>query len=422
MAGIALFFVHYALLLLFGIVLSLAFTGVQVSTKRNLIVIAIVFAALGLTQVAAFLLFDELQVWKLYPLITHLPLVVLLCLYYHKQPATGLAAVSTVYLCCQPANWLGILVETLMNNQALSEFVQIVVLLAVGYIALRQLAPYLSEIFSKDARNVWFFGSIPMIYYLFDYVTGVYTDLWTTHYRTVSEFIPFLLCIVFTAFCIVYYKEFEQKLEAKNKEQIVRITAEQQTREIEAVKKSEQEIRLLRHDMRLLLNSLAVCIENGKSEQAQEMIAAYTSHVEGTKLERFCANETVNYVLSHFAAKCHAEHVAFSHTVEIGELKVDDILFASILSNALDNALNAQSVLPESKRNVKLMLKDSDGRLLLSVKNPVKDKPEFRDGLPVTSRKDHGYGTQSIRYMAERLGGNCQFLCQDDLFIVRVIL
>ena len=114
--------------------------------------------------------------------------------------------------------------------------------------------------------------------------------------------------------------------------------------------------------------------------------------------------------------------IEFNATVEIEEFSVDEILFSSIISNALDNALNAQADLPEANRQIKLMLKDSDGKLLLSVKNPFKERPVFIDGLPTSNRKGHGYGTQSIRYMTERLGGKCQFILQNNMFVLRVVL
>lgn len=68
------------------------------------------------------------------------------------------------------------------------------------------------------------------------------------------------------------------------------------------------------------------------------------------------------------------------------------------------------------------MLKMVEGKLLLSVKNPIKNTPVFSDGLPISNKKGHGYGTQSIRYMTERLGGNCQFSAEENVFTLRVIL
>ena len=70
------------------------------------------------------------------------------------------------------------------------------------------------------------------------------------------------------------------------------------------------------------------------------------------------------------------------------------------------------------------MLKSSDGKLLLSVRNPYKDKPILVDGMPISpaASQGHGYGTKSICYMTERLGGNCQFVLEENQFVVRVII
>jgi hypothetical protein len=114
----------------------------------------------------------------------------------------------------------------------------------------------------------------------------------------------------------------------------------------------------------------------------------------------------VNYVLSDFAEKCKSSGIPFQCNVEIDQLDTDEMLFSSILSNALDNALNAQKVLPDSRKNIKVMLKNMDGKLLLSVKNTILKAPVFADGLPVATRKGHGYGTQSIRYVTERIDDN----------------
>lgn len=422
MAEKTLFFVHYGLLLLFGILLSLAFGGVQLGKKRNLGWAFGLFLLCGTLQLAAYGLFDEELVWKLYPLIAHLPVGALLCLRYRRPVVTALAAISTAYLCCQPAKWMGLLCGALTNSYLGEQIARILVLLAVGFMALGYLAPYLAELFAKDLRSVCIFGSVPIVYYLFDYATGVYTDLWTANNRIAAEFLPFLLCVVFLVFCLVYHKEYEKKADAQRREQIIRLKAQQQAHQVEAMKRSEQEIRLLRHDMRLFLNSLAVCLENGEQEKALKMLAAHTAHIEGTKLERFCRNDTVNCVLSSYAVRCRDQGVNWEYTVELEELKVDEILFASILSNALDNALNAQEKLPESQRSIRLMLKTVEGKLLLSLKNPTAKDPVFVDGLPVTSRKGHGYGTQSIRYITQRLGGNCQFSLRDGWFAVRVVL
>lgn len=416
-----LMFIHGAVLLSFGITLSAAFAGIRWS-RRNALVFLALYVFTGVLQIGGSLTLPQEWVWQMYPLIVHLPLVLVLRFVYRKPTVAALAITFTAYLCCQPVKWFGVLVEDLFQIEALFYVARIAALLFVGYVALRKLSACLSEIFSKDRRSVIIFGIVPAVYYAFDYVTVIYTDLWLRSDRVVMEFMPFFLAVVYMIFCFVYYQEYEQKADALRKENIIRITMEQQAKEITAVKQSEQEIRLLRHDMRLLLSTLAVSIENGETDKAKEIIAAQIARIDGTKLERFCNVETLNYVLSDYAAKCRKESVAFTFDIELEKMDVDEILFCSILSNALDNAFNAQKQLPKDQRSIRLMLKYSGSKLLLSVKNRVGRPVHFVNGLPVSDKKGHGYGTQSIRYMTERLGGNCQFSQQEDIFVLRVVL
>lgn len=417
-----LYFTHYALLLLFGILLSMAFAGVRLSNSKNLLVGCLLFALSGICQLGAYLLFDEAIIWKIYPLISHLPVILLLWVYYHKRLVTAFAAVSTAYLCCQPANWFGLMVQIFSDSYAVEQITRISLLVAVGLVSIFYLRTYISDIYNKDSRSVWIFGMIPMVYYLFDYSTGIYSDLWLQNNRVTVEFLPLFLCFVYLCFCVVYYKEYEQKADAERKEQLIRITAEQQAKEIEAAKRSEHEIRLLRHDMRLFLNNLSLCIENEDLDTARKIIAGVSSTVESTVVQRYCQNDTINYVLSGYAARCREQNIRFSTNVELTDELPDEILFSTILSNALDNAVNAQKELPETKRSIRLMLKSNNGKTLLSVSNPFAAKPLFVDGIPVSGKPGHGYGSQSIRYMTERLGGNCMFTIEDERFLLRVVI
>jgi len=252
------FFTHYAIVLLFGIFLSAAISGVHMKNKTNILVLSAMFVLCGIGQFLAYWLADEALVWKLYPVMTHIPILLLLTLYYRKRFTTALVSVVTAYLFCQPAKWVGILCAALTQNYIAEHLARILALLIVGFIVLYHLAPYLSQIFQKDTRSVCIFGITPMVYYLFDYIFGVYTDLWSTNSRVVSEFLPFFLCVVFMLFCIVYYKEYEQKADATQKAQIIRLTVEQQPGQIVAVKQHEQEKRFNRHDMGLFLSSIMV--------------------------------------------------------------------------------------------------------------------------------------------------------------------
>lgn len=411
----------YALLLLFGLVLSAAFADIRFS-RRSCAVLAGLFVLSGLAQLWLTLTFSEDLVWKVYPLIAHLPIVLALTVFFGKHLSISLVAVASAYLCCQPARWFGLLILALTGNSTWEILSRIGILLFSGTLFLKFLSPSAAHIYNRNGRWVWIFGIIPLVYYLFDYWVGIYSDLWAQHIDVATEFLPFFLCLGHLLFCHLYHREFIQKADAERKEQLIRITAEQQAKEIETIRRGEYELRLLRHDLRLLLNSLSMCIEEGDQDTARTLIDGLSSKVEASSFKRWCENDTINYLLSDYAAQCREQGTDFSAQVELtGELP-DLVLLATILANGLDNALNAQKILPDNRRSIRLMLKSSGGKTLLSIKNPYLRKPTFADGNPISHRPGHGYGTQSIRYAAEQLGGKAQFSLEEDLFVLRVII
>ncbi|MBP0963182.1 MAG: GHKL domain-containing protein, partial [Oscillospiraceae bacterium] len=369
-----LFLLHGAFLLVFGVVLSAAFADIRFS-KTNLFILLGFCLFSGLLQTSVHLLWNSELIWTVYPLIAHLPLVVLLWRVFRRKIVVALMSVFTAYLCCQPCMWLGLIAFSLSNSELVQYLVHWVTLAALSVVILRVFAPYLAQIYRKDLRSALVFGIIPTAYYFFDYSMAVYTNLWMTGNRVVLEFLPFLLCVTFFLFCLVYYKEYEQKADAQRKEQMISISVQQQAKEVEIIKRSEQELRLMRHDMRMLLSTIALSVEENDRETALKLIHNNIDKVNATALRRFCTSPMVNYVLGDYAARFEQEGVAFDYAVEFEGLQIDETMFCSILSNALDNALNAQrELLPEQKK-VELMLKNLGGKLLLSVRNQVKQVP-----------------------------------------------
>ena len=250
----------------------------------------------------------------------------------------------------------------------------------------------------------------------------VYLDVFNRNNPVVVEFMPFFLCIIFMTFCLVYYREYQQKSDAERKEQIIKVILDEQKKELENVKRSEHEIRLIRHDMRLVLNNIAVCLDNNDSATAKKVISNFIDSIDSTVVKKYCSNTVINYVVSSFADRCAENSIDFVCNISADDIRCDEVMLSNIISNALDNAINAQQTVPQQNRKVVLMLKNHNGRLLLSVKNPITQKPDFADGIPVSDKKGHGYGTQSIAFLAEKMGGNCQFTAEDDHFVLRVVI
>lgn len=405
----------------FGYFLSLAFSGVTFNKKNlSFYIPCCLLCSLGM----AFCVFipNVILGWYLMPLVVHIPNLIILCVLCKKRFSTALTSICTAYLLCQPAKTLYSFFVSLLPDIYWLGLILFFLLFASSFVIFFFLGKTLSSIYNKEDRNVYIFGSIPILYYVSNYFLETATNFWTAPSPIVTEFFRFGISIVYLFFCIIYFHEYEEKMQLAYKEKIVEITLEQQQREIDMLHRTEQELRILRHDMRIFAEILKASIQTDDKASAMKLATNISDRVKKTQINRFCNNNIINYILSDYALRCQEHHIKFETSVKLAEFNLDEIMFASAISNALDNAYKANLQLPEKERYICLSLKNVDEKLVFSVKNPFNKPPVFVDGMPVSSKKGHGYGTQSISYITEKLNGSCMFSVTDKEFLLRIII
>ena len=381
---------HNATTLLFGVYISAAFLGVRMN-RHNVFTLLIFSGAVGIIYIAAYLGLGTEGTEKIYPLIIHLPLVLFLSRYYKYKPALSVLSVLTAYLCCQISKWVGLVAYAAMPQMWIYYAVRITVTVITFIILIRFVSDATAQLLQKPTRSLLILGLMPLVYYVFDYITGVYTTLLYSGREVVTEFLGFVLCIAYILFLFMYFKQYEEKREAELRNQLMEMKRTQSEKEIEAIKRSQYEISIPATD-----NTATQC---------------------------YSKNEVVNLILSSYEEKIKAGGIEFKYSVQIPEeLPYSEVDLTAILSNALENAIHAVKKLPPEKRYIELDLRMKENKLLISIKNTFAEAPELRDGLPVAKEEGHGFGSQSIRYVAEKLHGNCQFSVVDDRFVLRVVL
>ena len=422
MVELVLSYAHDATTLLFGVFISAAFLGMRMERRELLALLGFSLAS-GLVSAGVNATAGPLVSKQLYPLVVHLPLVAFLTLRFKRPPVACAVAVLIAYLCCQVSNWVGL--ATLAAAHAMWAYYlsRIVTTIATFAVLMYLLTSMDVRFLQQSTRTLLIFGMLPAVYYAFDYATTVYTELLHSGSVVAVEFLAFALCIFYILFLLVYFRQYEESQEAKSRTWMLQTQIEQSARELAALKRSEQELAVLRHDMRHYLTSVSSYIGMGEVRRAQELIAEVVAAADRTRPERCCANEVVNMVVSSFSQKADEAGVELATAAEVpAELDVPDVDLFALLSNALENAVAAAAGAPEGSRHVDLRMRLDDGKLLIEVSNTFGQTPVLVDGMPQAARDGHGLGTRSIAYIAERLHGNCQFALQTDRFVLRIIL
>ena len=111
---------NYGLVLLYGLFLSTFISGGWENTKQR----TLVFAACPLflmIQSVCWLALGADMARQLYPLITHLPLALILICILKKEVDVALVSVCTAYLCCQLPRWVDLVVTALTRSELIGE-------------------------------------------------------------------------------------------------------------------------------------------------------------------------------------------------------------------------------------------------------------------------------------------------------------
>lgn len=422
MLELSLGMLNNSTLLLFGVYVSAAILSIPFH-KKNIVILLILCVGINALQYGLYSNIGlEFTRW-LYPLITHLPNVLLFCLYYKRKVLSSLFAVTSAFLCCQLSKGLSLLTLVFTGKLWVAYGFRVVITVFLGILILRYFAPSIAVILTKPFKTVLIFSILPVAYYLFDYTATVYTNLLSSGSEVVFWFLPSILCVAYLIFSVVYFKEYEEKCEAEQHNQLMEMKRAQSEKEIETIKRSEYAVSLLRHDMRHFLNNINAYIEQDDADKAKSYIREIIALADKTAMQKYCENEIVNMILSSYENEISEKGIRLHHSIQIpARLPISDVDFTSILSNSLENAIRAVSELEPDKRSITLDLRTNDDKLLLSIKNPFAHNVDMLDGIPQAKKTGHGLGTKSIKYVTEKLNGNCQFVAKDGQFALRVVL
>lgn len=92
---------NYALVLIYGLLLTVGIAG-GCATSREKRMVGLMCPVFLVLQSAAGLLLGVKATVQLYPLLVHLPLVLLLVIVLKKPVGVSIVSTCTAYLCCQP--------------------------------------------------------------------------------------------------------------------------------------------------------------------------------------------------------------------------------------------------------------------------------------------------------------------------------
>lgn len=408
----------------FGLILSAGFCDILWSRKK-ILSMACSISAIMLFQGIVYFFSDVYIVKYFYPLITHLPLTVILWV-LSKEFLWPFISVLTAYLCCQIRRWLALILVSVFSGGALmQDTAELIITLPLLFILLKFVAPSVRSISHYTTGEKYLFGLVPLLYYCYDYLSTFYIGLLLEENQAAAEFMPFVCSITYLIFVLRLSENKCIRIRLEQTQEVLNLQVAQAIREIAVLRESHQKSSAYRHDLRHHMQFLLSCIKNERLEQAQAYIQEVCREMEEAKVINFCENEAANLIFSAFFTRAANLGVAINIQAAIPqEIPISETDWCVLLSNALENAFHACQKLKNKGLSgfIQVSAYENKGKLFLEVLNSCEENIYFSRGIPVTNNPGHGTGVRSICTIVERYGGIYSFSVKNGMFILRISL
>lgn len=418
------YLINHTFVGIFGMVLSAAFCEIVWTKRKRRILIGGMAVLLAFQGIVYFCVSEQLARY-LYPVTTHVPLMIMLYI-LSKKGLWSVISVFTAYLCCQIRRWLALLVIAIFSGGvAMQKITELVVTLPLLFFLVYFAAPSVRCLSHYPVLVQCQFGLIPVLYYGFDYLTVVYTNMLLDGSLAAVEFMPFVCCVAYLIFVLHISAAERARIQLEQAQDVLNVQITQAVREIEALREAQQKTKVYRHDLRHHVQYLSSCLENGKIQQAQAYVHKIYSEIEADKMMVFCENEAANLIFSSFVGRANNQDIAIKINAVISPvLPISESDLCVLLSNALENALHACQKCREKglPAMIEVSAYEKNWKFFLQIINSCDTDVRFVHGIPITNRSGHGMGVRSICTMVERYNGIYTFLVEDDRFILRISL
>ncbi len=197
-------------------------------------------------------------------------------------------------------------------------------------------------------------------------------------------------------------------------------------KEISQFESSKNEMHAYQHDWQKNLNTIGSFLVSGKIDDALSIISSLTDSMPVLEVRLYCGISILDAILTKKAEQ--SEHNATVLEIRIDnavEPQIDTIDICNVVSNLLDNAIEAVAKLDHGHRRVLFQYFNRGQVLHIITRNPHNRKLVCQDGILVTTKANaelHGWGIGIVEAICKKYHGNLHIDYSGSEFIAHAQL
>lgn len=187
----------------------------------------------------------------------------------------------------------------------------------------------------------------------------------------------------------------------------------------------EEETKKFRHDYRNHLNSLQILCKEKRYDDVENYINDISDRLNEYNRYITVCNSFVDAILNYYYQKTNKNNVKFNVSGKLPKVCYINLFdLCTIISNLLDNALEALEYINENDRYIEITFRYDDLMIYCNIINPYNGELNIYKNK-ITSKKNtknHGYGLNNVRKSVNLYNGSMEIKTDNMIFEVLIAL
>lgn len=185
-----------------------------------------------------------------------------------------------------------------------------------------------------------------------------------------------------------------------------------------------QNMSRYKHDMMNHLNSIYGMLEKGDIEETKKYLLSFTANLQSVKPVINTGNSVIDVILNSKVDLAKNNISCHNNIVVPPDIDIDSVDLSIILSNLLDNAIEANLKI-SSQRFIDTNIHIYKNSLFISVKNSFNGQIKTLNSTFISTKKNaenHGLGLKNVEFVVHKYNGTLTTEYDQHIFTLSIML
>lgn len=190
---------------------------------------------------------------------------------------------------------------------------------------------------------------------------------------------------------------------------------------------SQESIEIVNQKYHDLKHQITLLKAEANSQKSIQYLEEMEQDIRSYEAQNKTGNKVLDAVLTSKSLYCQNNDISLTCVADGTLLDfMAEMDISALFGNVLDNAIESvQKLDDKEKRLIHLSVAEQKSFLRIRVENYTEENISFRNGMPVTTKKDkhlHGFGMKSIQSTVRKYGGSVTTGLRDNWFELRILI